>query len=437
MGRARLNGQSGSKINGIIEEYIVQAGENISAGDFVEFVSTNLTASVKTTVESSGNSVKLVLLSSTKVLAITRDYYSPGYTFARVLTISGSTITAGNKTAIVNEACSEFEAIALGETKVIIAYARSAENSYYGASRILTISGDTISSGAVVIFKAARLVSTSIIKISETSVFVNYCDNADSNKIKAQILTISGTSITPGAEQTISNANAGDNSAALLSSNKVLLNYLMYINSYWYGYAVVLTISGTTISIGTTNVYDSTGKILKVDNLLISDSLVLVGAQIGDNSGYTYSYVFTLNVSGSTITKGPQKITGNAYTWESLSLCLLSPTVAIMSYGDYSSGGYLKNSRACVISLDGNGISAVGNELVYDTTGIINGISIIPISKSKALVMYSNSDLHTADSRFLTIDNFVKKSLSRRNIHGIAKTRGSAGETVKAFTLAG
>lgn len=435
MGRARLNGQSGSKINGIIEEYIVQAGENISAGDFVEFVSTNLTASVKTTVESSGNSVKLVLLSSTKVLAITRDYYSPGYTFARVLTISGSTITAGNKTAIVSESCSEFEAIALGETKVIIAYARSAENSYYGASRILTISGDTISSGAVVIFKAARPISTSIIKISETSIFVNYCDYSDSNKMKAQILTISGTTITLGAEQTISNANAGDNSVALLSSNKVLLNYLMYINSYWYGYAVVLTISGTTISVGTTNVYDSTGKLLRVDNQLITDSLVLVGAQIGDNSGYTYPYVFTLNVSGSNITKGPQKITGNTYTWNSLTLRLLSPTVAIMAYGDYSSG--MKNGRVCIISVDGSGISSVSNELIYDNTGIIDGISIVPLSSSKALVMYSNSDLHTADSRFLTIDNFVKKSLSRRNIHGIAKTRGSAGETVKAFTIAG
>ena len=40
MGIAKLYSQSGAgdKINGIIQDYYAYAGENISAGDFVEFV---------------------------------------------------------------------------------------------------------------------------------------------------------------------------------------------------------------------------------------------------------------------------------------------------------------------------------------------------------------------------------------------------------------
>lgn len=437
MGRARLNGQSGSKINGIIEEYIVQAGENISAGDFVEFVSANLTASVKTTIESSGSSVKLVLLSSTKVLAITRDYYAPGYTCAQVLTISETTITLGTKTTIVSEAISYFEAIALSETKVLLAYNRSSANSYSGALVILTISGTSILVGSLVIFKTAQPNNKSLTKLSETSALITYNDSANNNYGTARVLTISGTTIALGTEYIFSSVGTGNTSITALSATKVLVNFLAYISSSFRGNAGILSVSGATITVKTPTAYDTTGKLLDIENLLINDSLVLVGAQMGANSGETYPNAFTLATSGDIVTLGPKITTGTNYTWDSLSLCKLSPSTAIISYGDYSSGGYMKNGRACVISLDGNGISAVSNELVYDTTGIIDGISIIPISKSKALVMYSNSSLHIADSRFLSVDNFVKKSLSKRNIHGIAKTKGAAGETVKAFTLAG
>ena len=77
----------GTHIKGAIEKYTVQAGETISAGDFVQYV---LSAGVNTEVTASEgvSYFDAVAISDTKVLLL----YGKSKILSVILTISGKTI---------------------------------------------------------------------------------------------------------------------------------------------------------------------------------------------------------------------------------------------------------------------------------------------------------------------------------------------------------
>ena len=96
MGEALLirKGGGGLEINGLVEEYKVLAGENISAGDFVEFI-TDYTSGRQTLTSSAyNNRVSAVMLTPTTVF-VAFSYGTSWYLYGVVCTIVGSTLSVG------------------------------------------------------------------------------------------------------------------------------------------------------------------------------------------------------------------------------------------------------------------------------------------------------------------------------------------------------
>ena len=131
--------------------------------------------------------------------------------------------------------------------KVVICRYKDEGNSNYGAARVGTVSGTSISFGTKVTFTSSGIGDNGITFDSNLNkvVFV-YKDTGDSNKGKAVIGTVSGTDISFGSPVEFNSGNTSHMTAAFDSSNnKVVIAYRDQGNSS-YGTAIVGTVSGTS-----------------------------------------------------------------------------------------------------------------------------------------------------------------------------------------------
>lgn len=108
-------------------------------------------------------------------------------------------------------------------------------------------------------------------------VVVVYRDQGNSNRGTAAVGTVSGTSISFGAEALFNGNNGGYNAGAVYDANaqKILIGVTDTNNSS-YGTAVVGTVSGTDITFGSATVFisSSTTNIHAVLILLITNLLL-------------------------------------------------------------------------------------------------------------------------------------------------------------------
>ena len=217
-----------------------------TAGTAVEFFGNTL-GNVRGVFDSSTNKV---------VLAI-KDNNNDGKAY--VGTVSGDTISFGSP---VTFETNNIEGVAItfdsNANKVVICY-KDEGNSNYGAARVGTVSGTSISFGTKVTFTSSGIGDNGITFDSNLNkvVFV-YKDTGDSNKGKAVIGTVSGTDISFGSPVEFNSGNTSHMTAAFDSSNnKVVIAYRDQGNSS-YGTAIVGTVSGTSISFGTEVVFTGT-----------------------------------------------------------------------------------------------------------------------------------------------------------------------------------
>ena len=186
--------------------------------------------------------------------------------------------------------------------KVVIAYQDYA-NSLYGTAIVGTVSGDSISFGSPVVFESAdsRYMSATYDSTNE-KVVIAYQDNGNSSYGTAIVGTVSGTSISFGSPVVFESANTQYISAAFDSTNqKVVIAYTDNGNSD-YGTAVVGTVSGTSISFGTPVTFESATTRWSGATYDSTNQKVVIAYQDGGNSNYGTAIVGT--VSGTSISFG-------------------------------------------------------------------------------------------------------------------------------------
>ena len=293
--------------------YEVAAGEAVTAGKVVEFINGYiqnfkgelLDKKNESVVFESANTafISAVALANDKVLVAYRDVGNSDYGTAIVLSISGTIITAG--AAVVFEAANTdyCSSVALAADKVLVVY-RDRGNSDYGTSIILSISGTVITPGLAVVFESASSAYFSAVALATDKVLVAYEDVGNSNYGTAIVLSISGTVITPGSAVVFESASSSYISAVALASDKVLVAYTDVGNSS-YGTAIVLSISGTTITPGIAVVFWS-ASISHISAVALADDKVLVayrnvGNSIGTCRILYVTSVFSIGVLGSAI----------------------------------------------------------------------------------------------------------------------------------------
>lgn len=198
------------------------------------------------------------------------------------------------------------KAIALDTNKALVVYPDSS-NSNYGTAVVVTVSGTTITAGTPTVFHAGTTANygiADICKLDSSRALVIYSRSDDSNYVNGQVLNVSGTTITAGTKTRLTidaYATTPDcASIALINTNKVAFVFNNMNNSY-YAAASILTISGDNISVGT-----------KVDGLLgsngnfgytsiekVKTDYFIVAAGVAG-----YAQMTVCSVSGTTITKG-------------------------------------------------------------------------------------------------------------------------------------
>ncbi|MCP4083177.1 MAG: hypothetical protein GY743_23390 [Planctomycetaceae bacterium] len=193
-------------------------------------------------------------LSSTKAISLRQSTGSAGAK-AKVLSISGTTITApGNDPSLGGSDPRGIAIAALSSTAAIGVYADDSA-SYVGKANYLTISGNTITDQSSVTFEASAGLGVdarvAICELTATKAVVVYSDGDDSNKLKAVVLSVSGTTISAGSAVNIDGTDAGTlPSLAPISTTSCLL---VYNNSTDTDFkAVVLSgMSATTVTVNT------------------------------------------------------------------------------------------------------------------------------------------------------------------------------------------
>ena len=189
---------------------------------------------------------------SNKVVIVYTDDGNSAYGTAIVGTVSGTSISFGSEavfeSASTNTVTATFDS---NSNKVVVCY-KDNGNSFYGTSIVGTVSSTSISFGSAVVFESANSPHISpTFDSNSNKVVIAYSDAGDSNKGKAIVGTVSGTSISYGTAAEFESGNTVKNSAVFDSnSNKVVISYCDTGDSN-KGKAIVGTVSSTSISFGT------------------------------------------------------------------------------------------------------------------------------------------------------------------------------------------
>jgi len=276
--------------------------------------------------------------------------------------------------------------------KVLIVF-RDIGNYQYGTAIVGTVSGSSISFGSPNVFESSATTYISVAFDSTAGKFlIAYRDEGDSNKGKAVVATISGTSVSYGSITEFNSGNSPYTSTAYDSSNgKMVISYADYGNS-GYGTAKVGTISGTSVSFGTAVVFESATSPY-VNSVYDSNAQkIFIGYRDNGNSNYPTGIVGT--VSGTSISFGSATaVTGasNSAIYTSVGFDSTNNKVLIAyRYEGDSSKGYASVGTISGTSVSfGTHVKFSGDEAVI-TEGV-NSISFDPTSGG-ILIAYEDTD---------------------------------------------
>lgn len=310
-------GGTGGKLNDIIEDFkYVYKGQSVKAGDFVNYINgvagvvdygTSTDTAVESANSNSGYVISAVALDDSRVF-IAHSRGSTLQLYGVVCTINGAKITKGADTEINGNGYSGYaiSAVALDSTRVFIAHSSdsTAVSSRYLKGIVCTISGTTITKGT-----DTQLVSgsytgyyLSAIKLEENKVFIAHT-SGNSDYLYGLACTIEGTTITGGTDtKIVASAYAGHMfSTCLLSNGNVFISHEFGSSSYALR-AIVVSISGTTITLGGDTVLSSTAYSgFQNSACLLTDGRVFVAHSY--SSSYSL-YGMICTISDKTITVG-------------------------------------------------------------------------------------------------------------------------------------
>ena len=198
---------------------------------------------------------------------------------AVVGTVSGTSISFGTPVVFDNgnlvDADSGGIVYDITNSKVVLAYRDASNQSHWGAVRVGTVSGTSISFGTKNYFSDYTVYSgddsiAMTYDSTNSKVIIIGGDGNQSNKGSAHVGTVSGTTISFGTKVAGFTAGVFQQGAATFDSTngKVLVIYQDNNNSS-YGTYYVGTVSGTSISFGSPAVYESA---ITTNNTAVFDS---------------------------------------------------------------------------------------------------------------------------------------------------------------------
>ena len=241
-----------------------------------------------------------------KVVIAYRDNTNSNYGTAIVGTVSGTSITFG--TAVVYHAdATNYSSIVYDENaqKVVIAY-QDDNDSNKGTAIVGTVSGTGISFGSPTVFDTDNAYINTVYDANAQKIVISYNDGGNSDYGTAVVGTVSGASISFGTPVVFTTTDTRINDIVYDSTaQKVVVAYRNFTASD-AGTAVVGTVSGTSISFGTPVVFDSGGTDrLSATYDTVADAVVIF---YGDKANSYYGTAIVGTVSGTSISFGTKQV---------------------------------------------------------------------------------------------------------------------------------
>ena len=445
--------------NGIVESYYAYAGENISAGDLVQFINgAGETADYGTSVDtliSSKHNTDIIAAAELQDGNVFVVIYESGTLYGIVAVISGATITLGTLTQLTGAAAytgTSIKVEVLKNGNVFIAHGKT--SSRYLCGIVCEINGTTITSGTDTQLSTAGYSGVSIgtLLLGNGNVLIAHSYGNSGSYLFGMIVEINGTAITVLADTQLDvsiGAKYDINLHGLKNGNVVII-YGGNSNTQ----AVVATIKAATIEVGANMEITSVNEVVFSTVLLENENIFLTLMKSEGNSNYSLSAKL-LTVSGTEIKAGDifQLATSNLIN--KISVALAKNGNAFVSYC-YGTSQYL---YGVVCSIDSATITAGTNTQLNSATYSAKATKSISLSNGtifvahavgtsgsfsglKAQIFVAEDTIPSSDIVFVKYETQVKVATSTP-FDGIAKTSGSGGtedlhnEQVEIYTLQG
>ena len=205
-------------------------------------------------------------------------------------------LATGAEVNLSGKTQSEYPSIAYdtANNKYVVLFA-DGNNGEYGTAVVVTVSGTTVSFGTPVVFNSGRVNHNDIVYNATAGQFmIVYQDRGTSNQAQAIIGTVSGTSISFGTEQVYSTASV---TGVAVAYNTTLNKYLAGSSASGAMSVAVLSVSGTTISVGTPVALSGTKYKPNIKSNESASSFVIT-----NNKNDNQSEAHLITVSGTTPT---------------------------------------------------------------------------------------------------------------------------------------
>ena len=272
------NSSYGTAIVGTVDP----SDNSISFGTEVVFNSGN-SDNISSTFDSSAN----------KVIIAYRDQGNSSHGTAIVGTVSGTSISFGSE-AVFNAAQSTDIATSYDSSsnKTIIAYTDYG-NSFYGTAIVGTVSGTSISFGSESVFETGTTQYTKAVYDSgnnKTNIF--YMDGSDSDKGKAVIGTVSGTSISFTSPSNFY-TDAGINALTAVYDSNAATSVIGIRGASAHGLAIPITSDGSSFTVGSSTTITTNSYGTHAASVFDPDQKkVVFGYSDGDDSNHGKAQVY-------------------------------------------------------------------------------------------------------------------------------------------------
>jgi len=359
-----------------------------------------------------------------KVVIAYRDINS--YGAAVVGTVSGTSISFGSPVVFESATTNEISAIYDSSNgKVVIAYQDVGAN-YRGTAVVGTVSGNSISFGTPEQFEnGITLEISATYDSSNGKVVIAYRDQGNSNRGTAIVGTVSGNSITFGSTVLYHSNRVNHVSSTYDSSNnKVVIAYQDEANSD-YGTAIVGTVSGTSISFGSSAVFESSDCDSLAATYDSTNNKVVIAYRDDGDSDKGKAVVGT--VSGTSISFGTPVVfeSSNIDTWSLSATFDSTNNKVVIVYADFGNSGY-----GTVINGTVSGTSiSFGSPLVFESASTGYSSVTYDSTNDKSVAVYRDSGNSSYGTASVITSDTLSSNLTSENFIGISNGAYTNGQT--------
>ena len=328
-------------------------------------------------------------------------------------TISGNTVTLGSAVDYASEAGlaehSQTVVYDPDNDKFVIIYPDYG-NSGYLTSRVVTVSGTSVSLGTAVVMDSQNVTSNSADYDTSADKIVCAWRGGTSTLLAAAVGTVSGTSISWGstANQVASKRPAYLSVVYDSNADKTAVFYIDDADTH-DGYYVVLTVSGTSVSGGSTDTFEAADVNYISATYDSTAQKIVIAYQDAGNSSYGTAIVGT--ISGTSMSFGSAAVFSGSNAADSIRAKYDSGNNKTFIFFDNQSG-----MRGLLGTVSGTSIS-FGSENTISTGNITYSDLAFDTGQSKALLTFTNNanssygTLVAVDTTFatgnVTSENFI------------------------------